>query len=75
MMAADQFRQRMAQAIEEIRQSPRAKGVERIYLPGEMEWERREQALREGIDLPEDVTANLRLLADELELEWIGPTA
>ena len=40
-----------------------------------MEWERREQALREGIDLPEDVTANLRLLADELELEWIGPTA
>ena len=75
MMAADHFRRRMAQAMEEIRQSPRAKGVGRIYLPGEMEWERREQALREGIDLPDDVTANLRLLADEIGLEWIGPAA
>lgn len=41
----------------------------RGYLPGEMEWERRERALAEGMDLPEDVVANLRLLAEELNLD------
>ena len=50
----------------EIREAPKARGAERIYLPGEMEWERRETALREGIVLPPDVVASVAALAEEL---------
>ncbi len=64
------FKERMDRAICEIRNAPKAKGTERIYLPGEMEWERRNRALAEGIELPEDVVANLRGLAEELQLDW-----
>jgi ureidoglycolate dehydrogenase (NAD+) len=60
----------MAELVRQIRSAPRAAGVERVWLPGEMEWERRQRALREGIDLPEDVTAQLQLLAQELGMEW-----
>ena len=46
-------------------QSPRAEGSDRIYLPGEIEWERRDRALAEGIVLPEDV----RISVESLELQ------
>jgi LDH2 family malate/lactate/ureidoglycolate dehydrogenase len=70
MMGKSELHSRMAELIRQIREAPRAKGVERLYVPGEMEWERRERALREGIELPEDVLAPLRLLAKELGIEW-----
>jgi LDH2 family malate/lactate/ureidoglycolate dehydrogenase len=68
-MAVEQFKERMDQTIREIRASEKAGGAERIYLPGEMEWERREKALGEGIDLPADVVASLRDLAQDLNLD------
>jgi LDH2 family malate/lactate/ureidoglycolate dehydrogenase len=67
-MPVEQFKERMDQTIREIRASEKAVGAQRIYLPGEMEWERREKALMEGIDLPADVVASLRDLAQELDL-------
>jgi LDH2 family malate/lactate/ureidoglycolate dehydrogenase len=70
LLPLEQFHERMAQLIREVRASPKAKGTERIYLPGEMEWERRERALAEGIDLPAEVIANLRRLGEELQLNW-----
>ncbi len=75
LMPEDQFRERVRRTMDEIRSAPKARGAERIYLPGEMEWERRERALREGIELPEDVAAHLRLLATESGLgaeEWLN---
>ena len=39
---------------------PRAGGVDRLFLPGEMEWERHARALRDGVALPTDVLASLR---------------
>jgi len=69
IMPVEQFKSRVDQTIREIREAPKAKGADRIYLPGEMEWERREKALAEGIDLPEDVASRLRSLADELGLK------
>ena len=69
MMPGPQFQERVARTIGEIRQAPKAKGAERIYLPGEMEWEKRERALAEGIDLPEDVASSLRRLAEELDVQ------
>ena len=47
----------------------RPRGAERIYLPGEIEWERRERALAEGIALPEDVRRQFHGLADDLGLD------
>jgi ureidoglycolate dehydrogenase (NAD+) len=68
-MTIEQFKERMDQTIREIRASEKAVGAERIYLPGEIEWERREKALVEGIDLPPDVVASLRDLAQDLNLD------
>ena len=67
-MAVEKFKERMDQTIREIRQEPKADGADRIWLPGEMEFERREKALVEGIDLPDDVVASLRGLAEDLNL-------
>lgn len=72
MMPVDVFKQRMDGLAAEIRQAPRAEGSSRVYLPGEMEWERRERALAEGIHLPDDVRASLAELARELDLEPPG---
>lgn len=70
MMPREQFEARMAQTIREIRNAPKAEGADRIYLPGEMEWERREKALVEGIEFPPDVLANLRPLAKEMGIDF-----
>ncbi len=59
MMPAPAFARRMEALVEEIHAAPRADGVERLYVPGEMEWERHARATREGILLPADVTASL----------------
>jgi len=69
----------MDRLIREIKDAPKAKGTDRIYLPGEMEWERRDEALRSGIPLPADVIASLVGLAKDLSLdlgaffEWSAP--
>jgi LDH2 family malate/lactate/ureidoglycolate dehydrogenase len=53
---------------DEIRTAPLAKGAERVYLPGEMEWDRRDRALQEGIELPADVVESLEGLSADLQL-------
>ena len=60
MMPAGAFGRRMETLIDEIHAAPRADGIERIYVPGEMEWERYDRAMQEGIRLPPDVVASLR---------------
>lgn len=65
----DRFFQRVNGLVDEIHQAPLAPGAERVYLPGEMEWERRDRALAEGIRFPEDVLASLRGLSEELNLD------
>jgi LDH2 family malate/lactate/ureidoglycolate dehydrogenase len=64
------FFQRVDALIDEIHRAPRAPGAERIYLPGEMEWERRDHALTEGIRFPDDVLESLRGLAEEFSLDF-----
>ena len=68
-LPVEQFKQRMDQTIREIRATEKAGGADRVYLPGEIEWERREKALAAGIDLPDDVVASLRGLAEDLDLD------
>jgi LDH2 family malate/lactate/ureidoglycolate dehydrogenase len=33
---------------DELKNGPKAKGKDRIFLPGEMEWEKRESAIAKG---------------------------
>ena len=68
-MPVNQFKERMDQTIREMRASDKAAGADRIYLPGEMEWERREKALVDGIELPDDVVVSLRGMAEDMGLE------
>ncbi len=67
-MPQSQFAARIDSMIREIRDAPRAKGVDRIYLPGEMEWERQDQAYASGMELPDYVLANLFTLAEQANL-------
>jgi LDH2 family malate/lactate/ureidoglycolate dehydrogenase len=49
-----------------FKNAPRSKGTDGIYLPGEMEWEHQEVALRDGMRLPDYVIVNLRGLAEDV---------
>lgn len=75
MMPRDEFRRRADGLCREMRSSPKAAGTDRIYVPGEMEWERRRKALVHGIDLPRDVLDSLADLARDLEIEPLVPAA
>lgn len=71
MLSPAEFEGRMAWLADYIHATPKAAGSERTYLPGEMEWERRERALREGIDLPPDVVESLRGLASDAGIPFL----
>jgi len=68
-MAPDAFQQRMVDLIAEHRGVPRANGVERIYLPGEIEHLKRQQRVRFGIPLEPYVIDALTRLGEELSLD------
>jgi LDH2 family malate/lactate/ureidoglycolate dehydrogenase len=66
LMPIDVFKARMAQMVSEIHACQPAEGVERIYVPGEIEMEIAARRQREGIPLPPDVLRELRLLGVEV---------
>jgi len=63
LMPLKVFQSRMDKMIRDIKNAPKVKGADRIYLPGELEWERRDSSLKSGIPLPSDVVDNLKALA------------
>ena len=63
MMPVDEFKQRMDVQIRQMRTSEKAKGVERIYLPGEIELERKEHFLRDGIAFATQIVEDLDTMA------------
>jgi ureidoglycolate dehydrogenase (NAD+) len=65
----EHFKQRVDQIIRELRQSPKAKGSHRVYVPGEIEWGKREDALNYGIALPEPILTSLNRLGKQLGLD------
>ena len=60
IIPAAEFTRRVEALVDEIHSAPRADGVERLFVPGEMEWEKHARAMREGIALPSDVVESLR---------------
>jgi LDH2 family malate/lactate/ureidoglycolate dehydrogenase len=52
-----------------ITASSPATGHERVYLPGEIEWETRSKRLKDGIPLPDDAVEDLQEVAQELGIQ------
>jgi ureidoglycolate dehydrogenase (NAD+) len=69
MLSQEVFGQRMEWLIDYLHDAPKAKDAERIYLPGEMEWDKREHALAHGMILPPDVVDSLNGLAQDAGIE------
>ena len=65
----DEFTARVDEEIRTIRNAKRADGVDRIYLPGEIEWLHQQEAQRDGIPLHQKHLKALEDLADELSVE------
>jgi len=67
-MPLEHFYARMQQLAQEITQAQRASGTERIFLPGELEHERRQERLQHGIPVYDEAPAALHGLCTELGL-------
>jgi LDH2 family malate/lactate/ureidoglycolate dehydrogenase len=65
-----EFNARMDRFIAEIKATPRAKGVEEIFYPGEMEAASDAKLRTEGIELPGDTLSDLERIARELGLHF-----
>jgi LDH2 family malate/lactate/ureidoglycolate dehydrogenase len=73
MTDVEVFNERMDEYIDYVKSTPKAKGAEAIYMPGEIEWERKSKADQEGIFLPDDVVESLEILSKstEIKINWI----
>lgn len=60
------FREEMDRLVERLKGSKKGEGVEEIFVPGEIEFRRREVALRDGIAIPAEVVEELTTLAHKL---------
>ena len=65
---ADTFKREMDAVIREIRESERMEGVDRIWLPGEMEYQSIRERMKSGIPLSPAVVDELKQLAGALNL-------
>lgn len=71
-MPIDAFKQRMDQFVGEIRSQSPMVGVERIFLPGEIEQEMAEQHARTGVAVPIAGWQELDDLAATLDVQTLG---
>jgi L-2-hydroxycarboxylate dehydrogenase (NAD+) len=66
----DEFRRRMDLSLGLLRASAPLEGVERVITPGEIEWRREQERLRNGVPLHRDVAHALKALAGDLRVPW-----
>ena len=70
MMEPEMFCKRMQHMVSELKNAPKAKDAEKIFVPGEMDWEKREKALASGeIEVTDVMADNYRRLS---ELTGVG---
>jgi LDH2 family malate/lactate/ureidoglycolate dehydrogenase len=69
-MDLPEFTAAIDKAIREIKTSTRVDGVERIYIPGEIEFEMKDQRLANGIPIPEEVVKDFVKLGRELAIPF-----
>ncbi|SFM19035.1 Ldh family oxidoreductase [Salibacterium qingdaonense] len=68
-MPAEQFKSRVDQMIDEIKKSPKAEGVEEIFLPGEIEFNNHNHRSKYGINLGREVFDSLKREGEKAEIE------
>ena len=74
MLDLETFYARIGQMADELKNGPKAKGAEKIFLPGEMEWEKREKALASGeLELTDAMVTALESLSQSngIKIEFI----
>ncbi len=67
LMPLASFTERMEAMVSEVRSARKAGASGRIFLPGEMEWDRRSEAYRNGLALPDFVIENLVRVARDTD--------
>lgn len=65
IMPLDVFKDRVDELFDSIKNSPKAPGVSEIMIPGEIELNKYEHALKEGVQLSEAVIKELKALSIE----------
>jgi len=63
------FKNRVEQLIGDVKSVQLIDGVERVYVPGEIEWEKREKYLKEGIPYPPAALAQLEKFGQDNGIE------
>lgn len=67
MMDINLFYSRINHMVNEIKNSPKAKGAEKIFLPGEMEWDRRDAVFKAGeIEITDAMAQSYMTLSKEM---------
>lgn len=65
MTDIDEFYKRMQSMVAELKAAPKAAGADEIFVPGEMDWNKREKALAAGeIEVTDVMADNYRKLAE-----------
>lgn len=62
------FRKAVSAHIRELKESPKAEGVENIRIPGERSFAEKERRLREGIPVDEGVWAQVAKVAEDMKV-------
>ncbi len=65
-----EFLHAMDGMIADLKSSPRAEGVEEIWMPGEMELRRREERLRDGFPVSRVVLEEVRTVGADFGVAW-----
>lgn len=66
-----EFKTRVDDLIKTMKSCPKGEGVNRIYVPGEIEYENEEKSMREGIELPKEIVNELEKLAKNLNVDFL----
>ncbi len=69
----EQFLERVDDMLDEFRACPPAPGVERVYIPGEIEAAKRAVSLEKGIELSDAVANELRSVGESYGVDFIRP--
>lgn len=73
IMPRERFEARVNWMVEDIKSHPKAKGAEQIFLPGEIEWNKRMQAVNTGeIALTDAMVENMIALSEltGVQIKW-----
>lgn len=71
-MPIEAFKKRIDMYLREIKAEPRAIGVEKIYIPGEIESIKVKERKKNGIELPSKVVEELRLIGDQYSVNLMN---